>query len=77
VLSGASDANIRFTDLRNLLEALGFTLRMGRGDHHILFRPDIPEIINIQPRGAAAKPYQVKQVRGIIVRYRLASTNES
>jgi hypothetical protein len=76
VLSGTADANIRFTDLCNLLEALGFEARI-RGAHHIYFRAGIPEIINIQPRGSSAKPYQVRQVRGIIVRHRLAGPDES
>jgi len=73
ILSGSADSNLAFRDLCNLLAALGFQSRV-RGDHHIYFRPDIPEIINIQPRGSKAKPYQVKQVRGIIVRHRLAGS---
>ena len=31
----------------------------------------IEEIINIQPKNGKAKPYQVKQIRAIILRYRL------
>ena len=42
-----------------------------RGDHHIYSKEGIAEILNIQPLGAMAKAYQVKQVRQIIVRYRL------
>jgi hypothetical protein len=34
--------------------------------------PDVAEILNLQPRGSLAKPYQVKQVRAVIVRYKLA-----
>ena len=30
------------------------------------------EILNLQPKGGKAKPYQVKQVRAVIVRYKLA-----
>ena len=30
------------------------------------------EILNLQPRGAKCKPYQVKQVRSVILRYKLA-----
>lgn len=30
------------------------------------------EVLNLQPRGSLAKPYQVKQVRAVIVRYKLA-----
>lgn len=32
----------------------------------------VNEIINIQPAGSKAKSYQVKQVRGIVVEYKLA-----
>jgi hypothetical protein len=70
VLQGSADANIRFEELRSLLSALGFTERI-RGDHHIFSRADIAEILNLQPRGSCAKPYQVKQVRAVIVRYKL------
>jgi len=70
ILSGASDSNVRFEDLRSLLARMGFVERI-RGDHHIFSRPGISEILNLQPRGSLAKPYQVKQVRAVIVRYRL------
>jgi hypothetical protein len=30
------------------------------------------EILNLQPKGSMAKPYQVKQVRGVLVQYKLA-----
>jgi hypothetical protein len=71
VLQGTGDANIRFEDLRSLLSALGFNERI-RGDHHIFSRPSVDEILNLEPRGSMAKAYQVKQVRGVIVRYKLA-----
>ena len=63
--------NIRFDDLRSLLTALGFVQRV-KGSHHIFTKPDVVEILNLQPRGSLAKPYQVKQVRAVIVRYKLA-----
>lgn len=72
VLSGRSDANIAFTDLRNLLLSFGFSERM-RGSHHIYFREGIEEILNLQPLGAKAKPYQVKQVRSVILKYKLGN----
>lgn len=72
ILRGTSDRNIRFDDLRGLLEALGFAGRV-RGSHHIYTRQDVVEIINVQPReGGLAKAYQVRQVRNIILKYRLA-----
>lgn len=51
--------------------ALGFVERV-KGSHHIFTKPDVAEILNLQPRGSLAKPYQVKQVRTVIVRYKLA-----
>jgi hypothetical protein len=72
ILSGSSDQNIRFSELRRLLLRLRFDERI-RGDHHIYSRDDIVEIINLQPLpGGKAKPYQVRQVRELIVRYQLA-----
>jgi hypothetical protein len=71
ILSGASDANVRFEELRALLAGLGFAERI-RGDHHIFSKNGVAEILNLQPRGSLAKPYQVKQVRAVIVRYKLA-----
>jgi hypothetical protein len=70
VLSGASDQNILFADLCWLLKRLQFEERI-RGSHHIFTRADIAEIINIQPKGKQAKAYQVKQIRTIILKYKL------
>lgn len=71
ILSGTSDANISFTDLCQLLHKLGFQERV-RGDHHIFTREGVEEILNVQPKGAKAKPYQVKQIRNLILKYKLA-----
>lgn len=71
VLRGTADANVAFADLCVLLRHFGFDERV-RGSHHIFTRSDVLEILNLQPRGSQAKPYQVKQVRGVIVAYRLA-----
>ena len=70
VLSGTKDKSITFSDLRTLLERLGFQCRI-KGDHFIYTKDGVEEIINIQPAGNQSKPYQVKQIRGIILRYRL------
>ncbi|MEM6429694.1 MAG: type II toxin-antitoxin system HicA family toxin [Deinococcota bacterium] len=70
VLRGNSDVSIRFDSLRKLLMALGFEERI-KGDHHIFTRANVKEILNLQPKNAKAKPYQVKQVRNIILKYKL------
>lgn len=74
ILSGAADGNIEFEDLRNLLLRLKFEERV-RGSHHIYSRESVDEIINIQPLGAKAKRYQVKQIREIILKYRMGEAN--
>lgn len=75
VLRGASDANVSFADLCSLLRHLGFEERI-RGSHHIFAKEGILEILNLQPRGTKAKPYQVKQVRQVIVRYKMAGESD-
>jgi hypothetical protein len=75
ILRGTSDANIAFEDLRYLLKRLGFAERI-RGDHYIFTKDGVEEVLNLQPKGSQAKLYQVKQVRGAIVKYRLAGGND-
>jgi hypothetical protein len=71
ILTGTSDKNIDFYDLIRLLESFNFSCRI-KGDHHIYYRDGIEEIINIQPlSNSKAKPYQVKQIRFLILKYQL------
>lgn len=70
ILSGRADANISFEALRGLLIFLGFAERI-QGDHHIFHHGDMMEILNIQPRNGDGKPYQIKQVRNLILKYKL------
>jgi predicted RNA binding protein YcfA (HicA-like mRNA interferase family) len=70
ILSGRSDANIGFAELRRLLLTLGFSERV-RGSHHVYVRDGVDELINLQRAGAQAKPYQVRQVRAVLRRYEL------
>jgi hypothetical protein len=71
VLRGTSDASIAFRDLRNLLLRLGFDERT-TGGHHMFRKTGVRELINLQKEGKNAKPYQVRQVRAVIVQYKLA-----
>ena len=71
VLHGTADANVKFDDLRHLLTHLGFDERT-RGSHHIFRRSGIEEMINLQREASHAKPYQVKQVRTVILKHHLA-----
>lgn len=76
VLSGRRDSNIAFSDLQKLLELLQFSVRV-KGDHFIYWQEGIEEILNIQPDGNRAKPYQVKQVRNIILKYHLGGEEDA
>lgn len=73
ILRGTSDANIQFEDLCSLLKHSGFDMRV-KGSHHIFRKEAVIEKINLQREGNKAKPYQVKQVRNIIVKYKLGGT---
>ena len=75
ILQGSSDANIRFNDLRALLLRLGFIERV-KGSHHIFTRDGVAEILNLQQRNSMAKPYQIKQVRRVLIQYKLAQEAE-
>ncbi len=70
ILTGKSDADIPFDALCSLLKKFHFTERI-HGDHHIFTKNEIAEIINLQPIGSKSKPYQVRQVRNLIIRYAL------
>ena len=70
ILQGTSDANIRFDDLCSLLRHLGFEERI-RGSHHIFRKQGVEEKINLQRDDNKAKTYQVRQVRAVILKYKL------
>lgn len=71
-MGARADANLRFDALRRRVSSMGFAEHI-RGDHHIVSRKGVEEIINLQPRrGGKAKPYQVRQVRNVIAKYRLS-----
>ena len=73
ILSGTQDRNTLFADLQTVLDRLGFQCRI-RGDHFIYTKDGVEEIITLQPVGNKAKPYQVKQVRNIILKYQLGGS---
>jgi len=71
ILGGRSDQNFAFDDLCYILERAGFQSRSGKGSHRIYYREGVVEILNVQPRGAKAKPYQIKQVRELLLKYKI------
>ncbi len=71
ILSGRSDANITFEQTRTLLKSLGFSESI-KGSHHKFDREGIEELINLQEiEGGKCKPYQVRQMREVLVKYNL------
>ena len=70
ILMRRSDANVPFETLRALLKRLGFDERI-KGDHHIFTKAGVEEILNLQPKDGKGKPYQVKQVRDVILKYHI------
>ena len=75
VLSGTADAAIRFDELCSLLESLGFEKRVS-GSHHLFRKSGVEERVNLQRDGKHAKPYQVKQARAAILKYRLGTFDD-
>jgi predicted RNA binding protein YcfA (HicA-like mRNA interferase family) len=75
VLGGRADANIDFDDLRGLLLGLGFSERT-KGSHHLFSKTGIEERVNLQRDGRNAKPYQVRQVRAVMLKYKLTGADE-
>ncbi len=74
ILSGAADTNIDFSMLCQLLVRIGFQMKT-KGSHHIFTHEKVSEIINIQPIGKMTKVYQVKQVRSILLKYKLGDSD--
>lgn len=48
-----------------------------RGSHHIFTKEGIEEILNLQSLQGKAKTYQVKQIRDVILKYKLGGQDEN
>jgi len=70
ILQAQSDANIHFDDVCHLLLLFGFNERI-KGSHHIFRKEGVEERLNLQRDGNNVKPYQIKQVRNILLTYNL------
>jgi hypothetical protein len=70
ILMRRSDANVSFETLCALLKRLELDERI-KGDHHIFTKDGVEEILNLLPKDGKGKPYQVKQVRDVILKYHL------
>jgi len=47
-----------------------------KGSHHIFRKEGVKELINIQKDGNKAKPYQIHQVRSILLEYNLTGESD-
>jgi hypothetical protein len=72
----SSPANLRFEEACALARAFGFHLARVNGSHHIFARAGVSELLNLQEVDGKAKPYQVKQLLGLVERYNLSLGNE-
>ncbi len=71
ILKAQGYHNFAFADLVRLLEHLGFSCDRTSDSHQIYIHPDIPTPVNIQNIKGQAKPYQLRQIRAIIRKYKL------
>jgi hypothetical protein len=72
LMGGKSDKNFTLKELFTFVQQIGFKLRQGGGSHSLFHKEGVTEIINLQPsRDGKAKPYQVRQIRVIVLKYRL------
>lgn len=76
-LARGATANVAFSDMRGLVEGLGFELRRVSGSHHVFAHPDIPQLINLQVVHGQAKPYQIRQLLRLVERYDLKLEDQS
>lgn len=68
ILDGRYDQSVDFALLLRVLRRLGYDVRI-EGSHRIVTREGVPGRLVVQPHGALAKAYQVRQVRRAILLY--------
>lgn len=62
---------VHFDDLLSAALWLGFVSDRVLGSHHILIHSCIGVVLNLQPKGGQAKPYQVRQFLKLVEEHRL------
>ena len=61
--------NVAFADA--VLQLLVFEELRVTGSHHVFGHPDVAELLNLQNMRGQAKPYQLRQLIGLVRRYDL------
>lgn len=75
LLSGNADKSFEFSALIKILDSYDFKMRT-KGSHHIFNKEGVAEIINLQEgESGKAKPYQVKQVREVLIKHKIVQLN--
>ena len=72
----SSPANLRFEEASALARSFGFHPLRVSGSHHIFAHEGVREFVNLRDVGGRAKPYQVKQLLGLVERYNLSLGGE-
>ena len=73
----AKNKNLRFDELKILVEAFGFRQVRSSGSHRIFTHARVAELLNLQSVGGKAKPYQVRQFLELVEMYNLSIGDES
>ncbi|MBI2345330.1 MAG: type II toxin-antitoxin system HicA family toxin [Deltaproteobacteria bacterium] len=68
--------NVHFSDFCRLIAWFGFVRKGGKGSHQTYFHPGVREILDVQPLGGEAKPYQIRQLIRLVRQYGLTGRNE-
>jgi predicted RNA binding protein YcfA (HicA-like mRNA interferase family) len=71
-LASGAVHNVRFAEVIDLVEGFGFKLDRIRGSHHLFVHTDVPEVLNLQPEGAQAKAYQIRQFLRLVEEHELS-----
>jgi predicted RNA binding protein YcfA (HicA-like mRNA interferase family) len=67
----STNRSVAFRDFIALIEAFGFREVRSRGSHRCFEHSDCPKLLVIQPKGADAKRYQVRELLDMIEGFRL------
>jgi len=69
--------NVAFGDMMNMAEGFGFRPVRVSGSHHILARPGVSELVNLQEVRGEAKAYQIRQFLRLVEKYDLRLEDET
>ncbi|MBB4860413.1 putative RNA binding protein YcfA (HicA-like mRNA interferase family) [Novosphingobium chloroacetimidivorans] len=71
LLLQSTSRSVAFRDFIALIEAFGFEEARQRGSHRCFAHPDCTKLLVVQPKGADAKRYQVRELLDMIEEFGL------